>query len=51
YEVLSAMEADSSTKTTELRVDGGAANNDWFLDFQAGLLRVPVRRPALVETT
>jgi glycerol kinase len=51
YEVLSAMEADSSTKTTELRVDGGAANNDWFLDFQAGLLGVPVRRPALVETT
>tara|TARA_B100000809_G_scaffold48863_2_gene43689 strand:- start:4964 stop:6460 length:1497 start_codon:yes stop_codon:yes gene_type:complete len=51
YEVLSAMEADSLTKTTELRVDGGAANNDWFLDFQAGLLRVPVRRPALVETT
>ena len=51
YEVLSAMEADSSTKMTELRVGGGAANNDWFLDFQAGLLGVPVRRPALVETT
>ena len=51
YEVLSAMEADSSTKTTELRVDGGAANHDWFLDFQAGILGVPVRRPALVETT
>ena len=50
-EVLDAMEADSSTKTTELRVDGGAANNDWFLGFQAGLLGVPVRRPALVETT
>ena len=51
HEVLDAMEADSSTKTTELRVDGGAANNDWFLGFQAGLLGVPVRRPALVETT
>ncbi len=51
HDVLQAMEADSSTKTTELRVDGGAAKNDWFLDFQAGLLGVPVRRPALVETT
>jgi glycerol kinase len=50
-EVLEAMEADSSTKMTELRVDGGAAKNDWFLDFQAGVLGVPVRRPALVETT
>jgi glycerol kinase len=50
-EVLEAMEADSSTRTTELRVDGGAANNDWFLGFQSGVLGVPVRRPALVETT
>ncbi len=51
HEVLDAMEADSSTKTTELRVDGGASKNDWFLGFEAGLLGVPVRRPALVETT
>ena len=51
HELLDAMEADSSTRTTELRVDGGAAHNDWFLGFQAGLLGVPVRRPALVETT
>ncbi len=50
-EVLDAMEADSLTKTTELRVDGGAAKNDWFLGFQAGLSEVPIRRPALVETT
>jgi len=50
-EVLAAMEADSSTQTTELRVDGGAVNNDWFLGFQAGVLDVPVRRPSLVETT
>ncbi len=50
-DVLDAMEADSSTKTTELRVDGGAAKNDWLLGFLAGLLGVPVRRPAVVETT
>jgi glycerol kinase len=50
-EVLEAMEADSGTKTTELRVDGGAAKNDWLMSFQAGVLGVPVRRPAVVETT
>lgn len=50
-EVVRAMEADSSIRTTELRVDGGAARNDWLMRFQAGLLGVPVRRPALVETT
>jgi glycerol kinase len=50
-DVLDAMEADSGVQTTELRVDGGAALNDWLMGFQADLLRVPVRRPAIVETT
>jgi len=50
-EVLAAMEADSGVPTAELRVDGGAALNDWLMTFQASLLGVPVRRPALVETT
>jgi glycerol kinase len=50
-EVLAAMEADSGVHAEELRVDGGAALNDWLMRFQAGLLGVPVRRPALVETT
>ena len=50
-EVLAAMEADSGVETTELRVDGGAALNDWLMQLQADVLDIPVRRPALVETT
>ena len=50
-DVLEAMEADSGIRTQELRVDGGAAENDWLMTFQAGLLGVPVRRPAQVQTT
>ncbi|HEX6588380.1 MAG TPA: glycerol kinase GlpK [Longimicrobiales bacterium] len=50
-EVLSAMEADSGIDATELRVDGGAAMNDWMMHFLAGIVDLPVRRPALVETT
>ena len=50
-DVLHAMEADSGVRATELRVDGGAALNDWLMEFQAGVLGIPVRRPALVETT
>ena len=50
-EVLDAMEADSGVETSELRVDGGAALNDWLMSFQADLVGVPVRRPAVVETT
>ncbi len=36
---------------TELRVDGGAAANDWLMQYQADLLGVPVVRPAAVELT
>ena len=50
-EVIEAMEADSGVRTEELRVDGGASLNDWLMRFQAGVLDVPVRRPAQVETT
>jgi glycerol kinase len=50
-EVSGAMEADSDVALTELRVDGGAAANDWLMQFQADILGVPVRRPAVIETT
>ena len=35
----------------ELRVDGGAAANDWMMQQQADLLGVPVVRPPAVELT
>jgi len=50
-EVLDAMVADSGIEARELRVDGGAALNDWMMEFLAGIVNLPVRRPALVETT
>jgi len=50
-EVLRAQEADSGVDARELRVDGGAADNDWLMQFQSDLLDLPVRRPAVVETT
>ena len=50
-DVADAMENDSGTLLTELRVDGGASNNDLLLQLQADLLGVPVVRPEQVETT
>jgi glycerol kinase len=50
-EVLRSMEADSGVAASELRVDGGAALNDWLMQFQADVLDVKVRRPPMVETT
>jgi glycerol kinase len=34
-----------------LRADGGAAANDWLMQFQADVLGIPVERPDMVETT
>ncbi len=50
-DILRAMEADAGMGLCELRVDGGAANNDLLMQFQADLLGIPVVRPANTETT
>jgi len=50
-DVLEAMEADSGIKLKTLRVDGGAALNNFLLQFQADILGVEVERPVVNETT
>ncbi len=50
-DILEAMQADSGVKLKELRVDGGASNNNLLMQFQADLLGVPVVRPVITETT
>jgi glycerol kinase len=45
------MNQDTQQPLRELRVDGGAAANDLLMQFQADLLGLPVRRPAVLETT
>lgn len=50
-DILEAMQRDSAIGLNELRVDGGAARNDWLMQFQADVLGVPVARPMVTETT
>jgi glycerol kinase len=50
-DVLTAMTADAKLRLHALQVDGGAAANDFLMQFQADLLGVPVARPDVVETT
>ncbi len=50
-DLLDAMGADAGIPLKELRVDGGAANNNTLMQIQADLLGVPVVRPAVTETT
>ncbi|HEV2007820.1 MAG TPA: glycerol kinase GlpK [Burkholderiales bacterium] len=50
-DVLHAMESDAGIKLSELRVDGGATQNDLLMQFQADVLGVRVVRPKIFETT
>lgn len=51
YDVLNAMQQDSGIPMTSLKVDGGAAANDFLMQFQADINQTPVLRPACLETT
>jgi len=45
------MEKDSGHKLSELAVDGGMCNSDLCMQTQTDLISIPVRRPAMRETT
>lgn len=51
YDLLKAMAKDLGTDINALRVDGGAAVNDFLLEFQADILGCKVLRPECIETT
>ena len=50
-DVLDTMTEESGVPIRTLRVDGGAAANDFLCQFQADLLDVEVLRPVVTETT
>ncbi len=50
-DVAALMERESKQAIAELRVDGGASDNDLLCQFQADVLGVPVLRPEVRETT
>ena len=50
-DLLDAMESDAGENLSVLRVDGGASVNNFLLQFQSDLLRKPIDRPQMVETT
>lgn len=50
-DLLEAMHDDAGIRLAELKVDGGASVNNALMQFQADLLGVTVKRPAVSETT
>ena len=51
YDLLKAMEGDSGIPIAELRVDGGATNNNMLMQFQSDIVNTKVVRPTMIETT
>ena len=50
-DLMTCMRQDAGLEISLLRVDGGASVSDLMMQLQADLLRIPVDRPAMVETT
>ncbi len=50
-DLIDAAAADAGSRLRSLRVDGGMARNDWFLQCQADTLGLPVVRPPVSEAT
>ena len=50
-DLIVSMEEDSSVKLTALKVDGGACENDYLMQFQADILGTAVERAEITEST
>ena len=50
-DLLKAMASDSGNQINTLRVDGGAASNDFLMQFQSDINDCAVIRPDCIETT
>ena len=50
-ELLTAMGRDAGAPISELRVDGGASQNDLLMQMQADFSGIPIARPKITETT
>lgn len=50
-DLILAMENDMGKKIALLRVDGGAANSNYLMQFQSSISNVRIERPEIIETT
>ncbi|MEL4895169.1 glycerol kinase GlpK [Crocosphaera sp. Alani8] len=50
-EVVEAINKDSDLSVARLKVDGGASQNNFLMQFQADALGVPIERPVVLDAT
>jgi len=51
HDVLTTMESETGVDRKKLAVDGGAAANNFLLQFQADISDRPILRPSVIEST
>lgn len=51
YDILKSMEKDLGKPLSVLKVDGGAAANNFLMQFQSDILQIKILRPHILETT
>lgn len=51
FDIFQAMSRDADIRIPELKVDGGMTNSEPLMQFQSDLLKIPVIRPVVTETT
>jgi glycerol kinase len=50
-EVVEAINQDSGTPIDRLKVDGGACQNNFLMQFQSDVLGIPVERPKVLDAS
>ena len=50
-DVIGLMEKEAKLKLHHLKVDGGASENDYLMQFQANILPATIYRPKIIEST
>ena len=50
-DLLEAVSADAKTTIKKLKVDGGATQNNFLMQFQSDIINLPIERPQDIETT
>ena len=50
-DIIESMQKDAGYSLKTLKVDGGAAANDYLMQFQSDILQAHVERPSVIEST
>ncbi|MBI65668.1 MAG: glycerol kinase [Candidatus Marinimicrobia bacterium] len=50
-DLIRCIQKDTKTKIASLNVDGGAANNNFLMQFQSDISNIKIKKPKNIETT